>query len=109
MPSYKSYITGFILSLALTLSAYFAVTHHVSNILPIILALAVIQVAIQLIFFLHVWSETNPRWNLVFFISTLSIICILVVGSIWIMNHLNYNMTPSQMNDYMLKSEGMPN
>ncbi len=107
MPTFKSYITGFIFSLALSLAAYFVVVNHASHVSIIILALALVQMVIQLIYFLHLGQGADGKWNLSVFFSTISIILILVVGSIWIMNHLNYNMTPNDMNTYMLKSEGM--
>ncbi len=59
-----------------------------------VLILAVLQGFAQSIFFLHILSEKGPRWNLVVFASTISIMLIIVVFSIWIMNHLNYRMMP---------------
>ena len=58
----------------------------------IILVLALLQFVVQSIFFLNLLSEKGPRWNLVVFASTLSVLIIIIAGSIWIMNHLNYNM-----------------
>jgi cytochrome o ubiquinol oxidase operon protein cyoD len=107
MPTLKSYTTGFIFSVILTLAAYFAVVNNVSNWLAIILVLAVLQVFIQLIFFLHINKGSDRGLNGMVFISTISIILILVIGSLWIMNHLNYNMTPGDMNASMMHMEGM--
>jgi len=42
--------------------------------------------------FLHMNTSSEDRWNLVAFVFTVLIIAILVVGSIWIMWNLNYNM-----------------
>lgn len=106
MPTYKSYITGFILSIALTLAAYFAVVKNLPNALLIILLLAIVQLFVQLIFFLHLNKGSDRGWNLVVLLSTASIILILVVGSLWIMNHLNYNMTPQDINNYMSNQGG---
>ena len=105
MPTYKSYITGFIISLALTLGAYFAVVNHAPDALIIILILAIAQLIVQLIFFLHLGQEKGTRWNLAVLLSTLGVILILVIGSLWIMAHLNYNMTPQDINNYM-KEQG---
>lgn len=63
-----------------------------NTVILIILILAVLQGMAQAIFFLHVLSERGTRWNLFVFASTISIIVVIVVFSIWIMNHLNYNM-----------------
>ncbi len=106
----KSYITGFILSIILTLAAYLAVMNHMFDggvLLTIILFFAFLQMLVQLVFFLHMAKESRPHWNLVMLLSFASVIFIMVVGSLWIMHHLNYNMSPMQMNNYLLKDEGM--
>lgn len=105
-----SYILGFLLSVILTLLAYLGVINHlfpVNLLLIFIVSLGLIQLVVQLVFFLHLLKEKRPRWNFVIFIATISMILAVVVGSIWIMNHLNYNMTPQSMNSYILDQEGM--
>jgi cytochrome o ubiquinol oxidase operon protein cyoD len=107
----KSYITGFILSVVLTLFAYYLVvnanyfSHEVITV--IILALAFAQLVVQLLFFLHMGKESKPRWNLIIFLSFASVIFIMVAGSLWIMNHLNYNMSPAQMGNFIIHDEGI--
>lgn len=112
----KSYVTGFVLSVVLTLCAYVLIMYHLSSshtipphetVIPIILILAFVQLIVQLVFFLHMTRETKPRWNLFFFFCFIGIIFLVVVGSLWIMHHLNYNMTPIEMNDFLLKDEGI--
>jgi cytochrome o ubiquinol oxidase subunit IV len=99
----KSRAIGFVLSLVLTLAAYFIITSpaafhlETNTAILVIFILAVLQFIVQSVFFLNIWSEKGPRWNLLVFISTLSIIFIIIVGSIWIMNHLNYNMGHGNM------------
>ena len=109
MTSLKSYITGFLLSLILTLLAYFLVTHgifkHAGNLTAAVLILAVTQLILQLKFFLHLNFKEQGRWNLIFLISTFSIVFIVVIGSLWIMNHLNYNMMPTDKE--IIMDEGM--
>lgn len=94
----KSYIVGFVLSLILTLTAYFAVTNEVfakEQIPYFICSLGLVQAVVQLIFFLHLGSGSHPRWNVVIFLFMFAVLLIVVVGSLWIMAHLNYNMMPS--------------
>jgi cytochrome o ubiquinol oxidase operon protein cyoD len=103
------YVTGFILSIALTLGAYLAVVNHMymaATLVMIIIGLALVQFAVQLIFFLHLGTESKPRWRLMVFWLMVSIVVILVGGSIWIMNNLNYHMTPQQVNTYMNNQGG---
>lgn len=113
--SEKSYLVGFFLSLVLTLLSYFAVASHINSghtlfshemLIPWVLSLAVLQLFVQLIFFLHLGSEKGPRWNLAIFVSTVSIILLVVLGSLWIMYHLNYNMMPQQVEDFIIHDEG---
>jgi len=100
-----SYITGFVLSVALTVSAYLSVVHHIAAgwaIIGIIFALAITQLVIQLLFFLHLGNESKPRLNLVVFLFMLLVIGIVAGGSLWIMHNLNYHMSPADMNNYMM-------
>lgn len=91
-------VTGFVLSLTLTLIAYFIMIQphifHFSSQMAIImiLSLAIAQAIVQLIFFINVWKEKGTLWNLGIFVSTVSILFVVVFFSIWIMNHLNNNM-----------------
>lgn len=110
----KSYVIGFVLSVVLTLAAFSLVMYpgffHVgySAIVPGIIILAILQLLVQLIFFMHLASENGPRWKLAVLLSTVGIVLIVVVGSIWIMNHLNYNMmaNPTEMNTYIQSQDG---
>ena len=91
----RNYITGFIISIVLTVAAYLMVVEHLLNdqiLIFVIIGLALIQLWVQLIFFLHLDYEKGPRWNLAFFLSTIGIVLIVVIGSLWIMENLSYHM-----------------
>lgn len=106
----SAYVTGFAFSLLLTLDAYFLVSKHLLTGIPLVAAvagLAVVQLLVQLICFLHLGDEPRPRWNLMALLFALMVVFIIVFGSIWIMYHLNYNMTPSQTNTYIQQEEGI--
>lgn len=91
-------ISGFISSLTLTILAYFIILYSEyfsltnKEAILVIFTLGVTQSLVQLIFFIDVWNEKKTYWNLAIFISTVSIIFVVVFFSIWIMNHLNYHM-----------------
>ena len=106
-----SYSIGFGLSLILTSGAFLLVEQHNLNrglIVGLIVGLALIQLIIQLVFFLHLNRETKPRWNLFVFMFMLLVLSILVIGSLWIMNHLDYSMAkPSQLDNSIRKDEGI--
>lgn len=94
-----TYVSGFILSVVLTLAAYFIVLDHVdsghekythSSIITALIALALTQFVVQAIFFLHLGRESKPRWNLTVFAFMIIVVSTVVIGSLWIMNNLNY-------------------
>lgn len=108
---YRSYVIGFVLSLITTLLAYFVVVNKmwsVDVLVYVVLAIAVAQLIAQVIFFLHIGH--GSRWKLISFIFTVVVVAIVVVGSIWVMHHLNYNMmhmTPEEQFQYMQEHEGI--
>ena len=101
------YTIGFVLSLLLSLAAYYYVVLGGSEtwLLPVLGALALIQMTVQLIFFLHLGEEVRPRYRLASFGFMLLVLTIVVVGSLWVMVHLNNNMmdmTPDEKTNYMM-------
>ena len=107
-----NYVVGFVLSLLTTLSAYWLVRYGSWkgwSLVYAILALATLQLIIQVVCFLHLGREkTKPYWNSVVFAFMLLVVLILVIGSIWIMKNLNYHMTPTdQVNQYLKTQDGL--
>jgi cytochrome o ubiquinol oxidase operon protein cyoD len=91
----KSYILGFVLSILLTLAAYFMTTNQVLQkdlLLWGVILIGIIQALIQLVLFLHLGKEPKPRLNFLTFLFMLSVVIIITGGSLWIMANLNYNM-----------------
>lgn len=97
--TYKAYLIGFILSLALTLTSYFLVTDKIlagATLGYTLLGLGTVQMIVQMICFLHLGQESKPHWNSITFLFMLMVLVIIVAGSLWIMSNLNYNvMAPS--------------
>lgn len=108
---YISYVVGFILSVVATLIAYLFVVNHLwpkETLMYIVLGIAVLQLIIQAVFFLHIGR--GGQLKLVTFIFSILVVLIVVVGSVWIMDNLNYNMmqmSPDQMQVYMKQHEGI--
>ncbi len=93
--SVKSYIIGFIISIILTIIPYYVVVNHAisTDATYIVIAIAaLLQLLVQLIFFLHLGTGTDKEWNTLAFVFTLFVVLILVIGSLWIMYNLDYNM-----------------
>ncbi|MGV7963650.1 cytochrome o ubiquinol oxidase subunit IV [Photorhabdus tasmaniensis] len=93
--SLKSYIIGFVLSVILTVIPFWIVMDGSAShttILTTVVGLAVVQILVHFIYFLHMNTSSEERWNLVALLFTILIIGIVVVGSLWIMYNLNINM-----------------
>ncbi|MBL4826395.1 MAG: cytochrome o ubiquinol oxidase subunit IV [Spongiibacteraceae bacterium] len=93
--SVKEYVIGLLLSIVLTGIAFGvvmsgAVAESISLIL--ILLCAVAQVMVQLVFFLHMNTSSDQLWNTTSAVFVVILVAILIVGSVWIMQHLNHNM-----------------
>ena len=97
MPTLTKYILGYGFSLLITLTAFGLVFAHIASghiypshhvLYPVLIALALLQLVVQLILFLHVGVEEKPRWNLAALSFALIIVTILVGGTLWIMHNL---------------------
>lgn len=96
--NFNSYVGGFLLSISLTLMAYFFVIEKVLSGWLLTLSLAAfafLQVCVQLFFFLHLGEEKSPYLNLMAFLFMLLMVLILVIGTLWIMYNLDYRMLDS--------------
>jgi cytochrome o ubiquinol oxidase operon protein cyoD len=88
--SFKSYLTGFLLSIVLTIiPLVFILNDWLEGKAGMILMLAaaVLQFAVQLLFFMHLREEGKPRYNLMALLLGLVILVTIVGGSIWIMTY----------------------
>lgn len=106
----KSYIVGFILSLIFTAIPYYMVVNKVItgiSLLTTILCFAVLQMSVQVFFFLHLGRGPKPLYNVFFFIGTVSLILVVVVGSIFIINNLQYNMAPAEVTKKLSQDEAI--
>ncbi|MCV9877776.1 cytochrome o ubiquinol oxidase subunit IV [Brenneria izbisi] len=93
--SVKSYLIGFVLSVILTVIPFGLVMAGSASpgvILLTVLGCAVIQIVVHLVYFLHLNTSSEQRWNVVALAFTVLIIAIVVVGSIWIMMNAHQNM-----------------
>ena len=93
--SVKEYIWGLIFSIILTAIPFGLVmsgTLGSGVTLAIILLCAIAQVFVQLVFFLHMNTSSEQIWNTTSAVFIVLIVAIVVLGSIWIMQHLNHNM-----------------
>lgn len=91
----QAYVIGFILCAFLTLVSFGMVEKKLFSemtLIALLLVLALVQLTVQSICFLNLNNSSEGKWNLQPFLFTLLIIVVLVTGSLWIMNNLDYNM-----------------
>jgi cytochrome o ubiquinol oxidase subunit IV len=99
--SLSGYLIGFGLSVVLTAIPFWLVMGHVlptatATVLTI-MGFAAVQVVVHVVYFLHLDPKVEAGWNLMALIFTLVIVGIALVGSLWVMFHLNANMMPMSM------------
>jgi len=59
--------------------------------------LAVAQIVVHMVYFLHLDTRSEAGWNMMALIFTAVILIIALTGSLWIMYHLKANMAPMNM------------
>ena len=108
--SHKTYTIGLVLCILLTLASFLLVQRNLlsgTSLLVSIIVLGAVQVAVQLYFFLHLGTESHPRWNTLIFVFMALVLIIIVGGTLWIMFNLNDRMmSPSDMQSYMQRQQG---
>ena len=93
----RGYLFGLIMATGLTVLSFWAAQTHLvyGPAVPMLLTtLAVAQMGVHLVFFLHLTSAPDNTNNIMALAFGLLIVCIVVFGSLWIMDHLNHNMPP---------------
>lgn len=93
--SVREYVLGLMLSIILT-AIPFALVMTGAFPKPVTIAViflcAIGQLLVQLIFFLHLNFESEQLWNTISIIFILLAVTIIIIGTLWVMGHLNHNM-----------------
>jgi cytochrome o ubiquinol oxidase subunit IV len=95
------YLVGLGLATLLTVVAFFLAVSGQTLVwgpsIPIALfVLAIAQMGVHLVFFLHITTGDDNANNILALAFGVLIVLLLVVGSVWIMTHLNHNMMPME-------------
>lgn len=93
----RGYLLGLGLSILLTIASFWALGTHLlypPSIMMAIVVLAVAQMGIHLVFFLHLTTDPDNLNNALALAFGVLIVGLIVFGSVWVMNHLNHNMMP---------------
>jgi cytochrome o ubiquinol oxidase operon protein cyoD len=114
--SVSAYFAGFAFSLTLTVAGFLVVWAYLASngqlvargvLIALLTVLAVAQILVQVVFFLHLSAERKLRMSLLASVFTVFAVLCLVVGSLWVMNNLNYNMMPAHSTEYTEVKEGI--
>ena len=103
--SFSSYITGFALSVILTVIPFWLVMAGVfeSKLLTAFLVMAIggVQIVVHMIYFLHMNAKSQGGWTFMSLLFTLVVVMITLVGSLWVMYNMNKNMMPTMTMEQM--------
>jgi len=101
------YVTGFGLAIVLTIASFWVDrTNFIYGpaLAVALLVLAVAQMGVHLVFFLHITTDPDNTNNVLALAFGVLVVCLVVFGSIWVMIHMNANMMPMPM-DKMLQTQ----
>lgn len=90
----RTYLLGLILAIGLTAASFWATQTRLiyGPSVPIAISvLALAQMGIHLVFFLHITTAPDNTNNVLALAFGFLIVCIVVLGSLWIMTHLSQN------------------
>jgi cytochrome o ubiquinol oxidase operon protein cyoD len=101
----NGYLLGLGLAIALTLASFWVARTHIiygPGVPVALVALAIAQMGIHLVFFLHITTSPDNTNNVLALAFGVLIVFVLIFGTVWVMEHMNHNMMPMER---MMKME----
>jgi cytochrome o ubiquinol oxidase operon protein cyoD len=96
---WPTYVVGFGLAAGLTVASFALARGHLltpASLVAALVVLAIAQMIVHLIFFLHITTAPAQKTNILALLLTLLIISLMVLGSLWVMSQLNTHMVPME-------------
>lgn len=93
----QGYILGYGLAILLTVASFVAARSgfiYEPAVISALVVLAIGQMGVHLVFFLHLTTGSDNTNNVLALAFGVFIVALVVLGSVWIMTHLNHNMMP---------------
>jgi cytochrome o ubiquinol oxidase subunit IV len=93
----QGYLLGFMLATLLTVTSFYVVHTDLiwgPGIAVALVVLAVAQIGVHLVFFLHLTTAPDNTNNVLALAFGILIVVLIIGGSLWIMDHLNERMMP---------------
>lgn len=101
--SRKTYLIGFGLSVVLTAIPFWLVMSgalgNPQATAYTIMGFALAQVLVHMVCFLHLNTRSESGWTMMALIFTVVMVAIALIGSLWVMYHMNANMMPGMISD----------
>jgi cytochrome o ubiquinol oxidase operon protein cyoD len=94
-----TYLIGLGLATVMTIASFWAAQTHLiygPGISVAIVVLAIAQMGIHLVFFLHITTAPDNANNVLALAFGILIACLVIFGSLWIMANLDHNMLPAE-------------
>jgi cytochrome o ubiquinol oxidase subunit IV len=94
---YLSYTVGFALAVVATLASFFVAQTNLiwPPGIPVgLIVLALAQIGVHLVFFLHLGSDRDSTNNILALAFGMLVVLLIIAGSVWIVGNLNSNMMP---------------
>ncbi|WP_267435076.1 cytochrome o ubiquinol oxidase subunit IV [Sphingomonas sp. GM_Shp_1] len=91
----RSYVVGLIAAAILTAASFALVQFDIvwgPAVPAALVALAIGQMGVHLVFFLHITTGPDNSNNVLALLFGVLIVALVLLGSIWIMGHLNHNL-----------------
>ena len=91
----RGYVVGFLLAAGLTVASFYVFASHLvwgPAIPAALVTLAVAQMGIHLVFFLHITTGPDNTNNVLALAFGVLTVALILGGSVWIMDHLNSHM-----------------
>ena len=96
----QGYLFGLVLAVLLTVASFYVVRTNLiwgPGIPAALIVLAVAQIGVHLVYFLHLTSAPDNTNNILALAFGILIVGLIMVGSLWIMYTLNIRMMPQEM------------
>ncbi|MBB4513145.1 MULTISPECIES: cytochrome o ubiquinol oxidase subunit IV [Paraburkholderia] len=93
--SLSGYIVGFVLAVVLTAASFGLVMNgmlEARSAMVVLAVLALVQIVVHLVFFLHLNTSSGQRWNVMALCYTAVAAIILIGGTVWVMHNVSMNM-----------------
>jgi cytochrome o ubiquinol oxidase operon protein cyoD len=93
----RGYVIGLLLASLLTVASFSVAGTRLiwgPGIPVALVVLAIAQIGIHLVFFLHITTSPDNTNNILALAFGVLIVALVVLGSVWIMAHLNANVVP---------------